>query len=236
VTNTPDSPLARQAAVVLRLEAAFDNCVSISMYSALALVGSLVTAAASGAPLDSLHAPLTTMLESACEFLPRWETAIERSDWLDANAPCYFLARGASAASAYETRLLWEEAAKAPATSMTTGGFRHGPQEMIALGTRIGIWVDPRVLSSQDIQLARDLRQLGCKTMLVGANLPNDAAELVLPVPQVKGAEVWQFLVDIIPAQLASEALARKRGVDPDTFRICSYIIEAEGGLTTATT
>jgi hypothetical protein len=33
-----------------------------------------------------------------------------------------------------------------------------------------------------------------------------------------------------------SEALARRRGVDPDAFRICSYIITAEGGLVTSST
>jgi glucosamine--fructose-6-phosphate aminotransferase (isomerizing) len=227
VTNTPDSPLASEAAVVLRLEAAFDHCVSISMYSALALVGALVTAA----PVD---APLRELLERARAQMRSWEDRIANSDFLAVDAPYYFLARGASAASAYETRLLWEEAAKAPATAMTTGGFRHGPQEMTARGTRIGIWIDPRVLSAQDIQLARDLRNLGCKTMLIGAGLPDNAADLVLPVPQMAGAEAWQFLVDIMPAQLAAESLARRRGVDPDSFRICSYIIEAEGGLETA--
>jgi hypothetical protein len=65
--------------------------------------------------------------------------------------------------------------------------------------------------------------------MLIGQNLPAGAADLVLDLPPLPAA--WQFLIDIIPAQLAAEQLARLRGEDCDSFRICPYIIEAEGGL-----
>jgi hypothetical protein len=41
----------------------------------------------------------------------------------------------------------------------------------------------------------------------------------------------WQFVIDIIPAQLAAEKLARLSGVDSDTFRYCSFIVEDEYGL-----
>jgi glutamine---fructose-6-phosphate transaminase (isomerizing) len=232
VTNTPDSPLAQRAAVTLRLEAEFDHCVSVTMYSGLALVGSLASSAAAGESPDALERPLRQMIESAAQRLPHWQSRIEESGWLDGDAAHYFLARGASAASAYETRLLWEEAAKAPAGAMTTGGFRHGPQEMVSPGTRIGIWIDNRILSSEDLALAGDLRNLGCRVMLIGQDLPDDAADLVLSLPRLpEAAGRWQFLVDIMPGQLAAEALARHRGVDCDTFRICPYIIEAEGGL-----
>jgi hypothetical protein len=42
----------------------------------------------------------------------------------------------------------------------------------------------------------------------------------------------WQFLIDIIPIQIAAERMASVRGEDPDSFRLCSYIVEDEGGLT----
>jgi hypothetical protein len=59
--------------------------------------------------------------------------------------------------------------------------------------------------------------------------VPEDAADLVLPLPDIPAA--WQFLVEIMPAQLAAERLARLRGEDCDQFRICPYIIQDEGGL-----
>src|SRR5205814_330971 len=48
ITNTPDSPLALAADVTLKLEAAFDHSVSITMYSALTLVGGLLALAERG--------------------------------------------------------------------------------------------------------------------------------------------------------------------------------------------
>ena len=125
--------------------------------------------------------------------------------------------------------LLWEEAAKAPASALTTGGFRHGPQEIAAPGLRIGLWLDGERRREEDLSLARDLRRLGARVMVVGRDVPGDAGDLVFNLPAVPAA--WQFAVDVVPAQLAAEALSRRRGVDCDTFRLCSYVVEAEGGL-----
>jgi len=40
-----------------------------------------------------------------------------------------------------------------------------------------------------------------------------------------------QFLIDIIPVQLAAEKLARLSGVDSDHVSLCSFIVEDEYGL-----
>jgi len=42
MTNTPESPLAMGSHVVLKMMAAFDHAVSVSMYSAMALIGALL--------------------------------------------------------------------------------------------------------------------------------------------------------------------------------------------------
>jgi hypothetical protein len=42
----------------------------------------------------------------------------------------------------------------------------------------------------------------------------------------------WQYLIDIIPVQLAMERRSRQTGVDCDSFRLCSYIVGDEWGLT----
>lgn len=65
--------------------------------------------------------------------------------------------------------------------------------------------------------------------MLIGQDLPSDAGNLVFELPEVPPD--WQFLIDIIPAQLAAERLAQISGVDCDSFRFCSFIVEHEYGL-----
>ena len=65
--------------------------------------------------------------------------------------------------------------------------------------------------------------------MLIGENIPPDTADLVCQLP--KSPAHWQFVVDVMPIQLAAEQLSRMSGVDCDSFRICSYIVEDEHGL-----
>lgn len=229
VTNAPDSPLGQEADVTLPLNAAFDHNVSITMYSALALVGGLLASDALGDLDASFEQALAASVAALPRAMERWSEQIAASGWLTPEAPTYFLARGGSLASCHEARLLWEEAAKAPASALTTGGFRHGPQEMLRPDLRIGLWVDADRLRSEDLALAADLRKHGARVMLIGQKLPADAADLVLSLPPVPAP--WQFLIDIIPTQLAAEQLAGLCGQDCDSFRICPYIIEAEGGL-----
>lgn len=229
VTNTPTSALSQRADATLQLAAAFDHNISITMYSALTLVGGLLAAESLGAPLDGLAADLERALRASGRELAPWREQAEQSAWFARQAPAYFLARGASMASASETRLLWEEGAKAPACAMTTGGFRHGPQEITAEGLRVGLWLDAATLRPQDLALAADLRKHGAKVMVIGTQVPADAGDLVFQLPPTPPG--WQFLVDIVPGQVAAERLARLRGADCDNFLYCPYIVEVEGGL-----
>jgi fructoselysine-6-P-deglycase FrlB-like protein len=112
---------------------------------------------------------------------------------------------------------------------MGTGSFRHGPQEMIAKDFRFGMWIDGAHMREQDLAVARDLRQLGASVMLIGQDLPSDAGDLVFQLPAIPSE--WQFLIDIIPVQLAAEQLSRLSGVDCDSFRLCSFVVEDEYGL-----
>ena len=230
VTNTPDSPLAKEADVCLLLQARFDHLVSITMYSALALVGSLIAAVAVNRLDEALVRSLAESLASTKNAVVLWQEQIEATTWLTGNAPTYFLARGGSLASCYEARLLWEEAAKAPASSLSVGGFRHGPQEMVHDGLRVAMWLDGEKLRAEDVGVAADLRLKGCRVFVTGQRVKQTAADLVVTLPAVSPR--WQFLIDIIPVQIAAERLSRLRGVDCDTFRLCPYIVERAGGLT----
>jgi len=91
------------------------------------------------------------------------------------------------------------------------------------------MWVDGHQIREQDLSVARDLRHLGAAVFLIGQNLPTSAGDLVFQLPEVPAE--WQFMIDILPAQLAAEYLARLSGVDCDSFRLCSYIVQDEYGL-----
>ena len=256
ITNAPESPLAKQASTAIVLPITFDHAISVNTYTTLALATGMLaddvfaqktkadsSASGCGGPQpegrndklgvfqreSELVPSLTRAVAEAGRAIPGWQKKIAKSDWLAPRSTTYFLARGSSLGSAYEARLMWEEGVKTPATAMGTGGFRHGPQEIVNKGVRFGMWIDGAHIREQDLAVARDLRKLGASVMLVGQKVPEDAGDLVFQLPAIPSE--WQFLIDIIPAQLVAERLSQLSGVDCDTFRLCSFVVEDEGGL-----
>jgi glucosamine--fructose-6-phosphate aminotransferase (isomerizing) len=229
ITNSQDGLLAKEAQISLVVPIEMDHAISVNTYSTLAAVVAMLASAVVG----SLHANLATLLSNTVEMtasaMQGWQAQIADTPWLASGAVYYFLARGSSLGSCQEARLLWEEGVKSPATAMGTGSFRHGPQEMVTRNTRFGMWIDGERMREEDLAVARDLRRLGASVMLIGRDLPKDAGDLVFQLPAVPPG--WQFLIDVIPAQLAAERLSRLSGVDCDSFRFCSYIVEDEYGL-----
>jgi glucosamine--fructose-6-phosphate aminotransferase (isomerizing) len=229
ITNSPDGPLAKQAQISLTIPIALDHAISVNTYSTLAAAAGILASTVIGSFERSLVSTLSQSIAELARAIPGWQEQIANSNWLKPGSVTYFLARGSSLGSGQEARLLWEEGVKSPATAMGTGSFRHGPQEIVAKEMRFGMWIDGAHQREQDLAVARDLRQLGARVMLIGQHLSNDAGDLVLQLPEI--LPEWQFLIDIIPVQLVAERLSRLSGVDCDSFRLSSYIVEDEFGL-----
>jgi glutamine---fructose-6-phosphate transaminase (isomerizing) len=228
ITNSADSPLARESAVAVVIPAALDHAISVNAYSTLLIAASALASSATTG-FTSVATPLLRAISEAGKCLASWQKQLEESNWLASGAPYYFLARGGSLATCYEARLLWEEGVKMPATAMSTTAFRHGPQEIVRHGMRFCLWIDQAQMRDQDLSVAHDLRELGASVMLLGENLPRNAGDLVFQLPP--SPPHWQFVIDVLPVQLAAERLSRLSGVDCDSLRICSYVVEDEYGL-----
>jgi glucosamine--fructose-6-phosphate aminotransferase (isomerizing) len=229
ITNSPEGPLARGAQFPIVIPIELDHAISVNTYSTLAATAGILASAVAGTWSASIAAKLSVSFAKTGAAISGWQAQIADTSWFAPEAVTYFLARGCSIGSCQEARLLWEEGVKSPATAMNTGSFRHGPQEMVAAEARFGMWIDAERMRGQDLAVARDLRKLCAAVMLIGQNIPQDAGDLVFQLPSVPPG--WQFLIDIIPAQLTAEKLARLSGVDSDTFRYCSFIVEDEYGL-----
>jgi glucosamine--fructose-6-phosphate aminotransferase (isomerizing) len=229
ITNSEDGLLAQAAQIPILVPIARDHAISVNSYSCLAAAAGALASAAAGTFDAALAAKLSQVVGAAADVLPKWQAQISHSAWPEPGSISYFLGRSGGLGTCHEARLLWEEGVKSPATAMGTSSFRHGPQEMISRGARFGLWIDGQRMRNQDLAVARDLTLLGASVMVVGQDLPEDAGELVVQLPRTPSD--WQFLIDIIPAQLAAERLAGLAGVDCDSFRYCSYIVEDEYGL-----
>jgi glucosamine--fructose-6-phosphate aminotransferase (isomerizing) len=229
ITNFVDGPLAYEADIPIVVPVKADHGISVNTYSALAAAAAAIAYATVSSFGDDLTAQLSAAVAETAKSIPIWQQQLAHTSWLRPGAMYYFLARGSSLASACEASLLWEEGAKLPATAMSTGSFRHGPQEVMMEDVRMAIWIDREQMREQDLSVAHDLRDLGASVMLVGSDIPQDSSDLVFMLPRLPLH--WQFLADIIPAQLAAERLAQLAGVDCDSFRFASYIVEDDHGL-----
>lgn len=229
VTNFAEGTLAHKADIPLVIPVGPDHGISVNTYSALAAGAAAIATAVAGNFSAQLVAVLKGAIAEAAKRIPEWQQQFAKTRWLQPGAPYYFLARGASLASAFEAALLWEEGVKLPAVAMGTGVFRHGPQEIVTKNVRAAIWIDNEETRKQDLAVARDLKNMGASVMLIGNDLPDDAAELVISLPS--SPTHWPFLINIFPAQLAADHLAQLAGENCDVFRYASYIVDDDYGL-----
>lgn len=228
ITNVEDAALAREAQIPLVIPTKLDHAISVNTYTTLAAAAGVLAAASVGSFDNNLAQSLRQAFDETERAIAGWQQQIADTAWLKPNGIYYFLARGAGLGSCNETRLMWEEGVKSPATAMGASSFRHGPQEIVARDMRFGLWIDGQRMREPDLAIARDLKRLGTSVMLIGQRLPENAADLVFQLPEVPAD--WQFLIDIIPAQLAAERLSRLSGVDCDSFKLCSFIVEDDTG------
>jgi len=120
--------------------------------------------------------------------------------------------------SAHEGALLLHEAARTPAAALSPAQFRHGPVEVTGAGTRAVIFPSQGPARELDLALAVDMERMGARVRLCDSQ---DDAGPFAPV------------IEIIPVQAGSCALALSQGLDPGDFRYASLVTASETGFRT---
>lgn len=219
VTNTADSPLALQADVVLLTVAGDESTVSCKTYvvtlAALALLGAVITAPDSVA---AVHAALLSATNGMENYLGRLDQQRDALDELVGDAqPLIVAGRGPSLAAVNTGALVINEAAKYHAHGMSGAAYRHGPFELTRQGLTAVIFAGTGPTVDLNTRLARDVVAAGGRAVLVGGTQP-DAATGVLWTPLPAVEPVALPLVEILPAQMLSLAMARRTGYEPGVF------------------
>ncbi len=119
--------------------------------------------------------------------------------------------------------LITKETAKLPTEGMIGGQFRHGPIEVVSPGVVTVIFAGPSRTRELDLALAADLAGREGQVLVLGANVPG---ALGVDVPDV---DEWTAPVaEIVPIQLLAAGLAKRRGVEPGTFRFIQKVTVTE--------
>ncbi len=223
VTNSSDSPLAAGSDALLVTRAGGEFSVSCKTYVtslvALELLGKLLTGEDPGALLSEME----SLPESVGSYLSRLDPYVRTFQKLLEGVHTFLLVgRGPSLAAVWTGGLIIKEAAHFPAEGLSAAAFRHGPMELISLETFVLVYEGLEPTKRLNRDLAADIEKAGGRCVLV----TSDEVEGLFHLPHAP-ADLLPVL-EILPAQMASLALARRRGHIPGMFSQVTKVTAVE--------
>lgn len=224
ITNHPASALARVAGTVLLLQAGPEHTVSCKTYvNTLALLHWLAAELTGGEPAVAT-AELAAVEQPMRDYLNHTEGHVAALGGIVAGVRSVFVTgRGISLATAWTGGLILKEATRQPAEGMSCAAFRHGPFEMISEELLVLVLAgEPRV-EPRHRRLVADIRRAGGQAALLAVNEASAEAFRLpaVPVPLLP-------LVEILPVQMLSLALAARDGREAGRFERATKITTAE--------
>ena len=223
VTNTPDSPLAQKSSVVLLTRAGAEYSVSCKTYvtslAALSLLGDLLTGQDAGGTVSAIRASISL----TAQYLSHWETYVESAvEELSGIAHLILTGRGPSLAAVGTGGLIMKEAAHFHAEGMSSAAFRHGPLEMVSPELYVLVYAGLGGSRRLNVNLVADIRKAGGRAEIIAPGESDHIYSLPL-VP-----DTCLPIVEILPAQLISIALAVLKNYPPGQFERGSKVTEIE--------
>jgi len=212
VTNDAASPLAQGCRSALLIHAGTENAVSCKTYlntlAALTALGDDLTEG------ESLSPQLASAPQAVDAYLQEWAARVAfLGEQLETIDHLFLLGRGDSLAAAGTGGLIIKEAAHFPAQAMSAAAFRHGPMELTAPNVFALVFGGASPAREMNLRLAQDVQRFGGIAHLVESD---PAQESPFHLPPVPAAALP--LLEMLPAQLLSLALAEKSGHEAGVF------------------
>ena len=218
ITNDEASDVAAAAELVLPLAAGDERAVAATKtyVNALAVLALLAGEAAGRG--RELSEGVRAVADSVATALPTFEaSALELAVPLAFVGRMFVAARGVEFATAREVALKLTETCRVAAESVTTTELAHGP--VAALDRLFPVWLiasDDETLPAVRTTAARVL-ETGATVIASGCAAHEiEGASYVLPVPAAP-LPLLSPLLSVVPGQLVAWAVARAKGLDPDS-------------------
>jgi len=220
MTNNSHSRLGRVAASRFTLEAGVESTVSCKTYvttlAVLHWLGAQLIRSEASTALEEL-----AQAESAVRsYLAGWrEHVAELRPLLEGIDSIFVTGRGDSLATAGTGGLILKESTRQHAEVMSAAAFRHGPLEMAGASVLVLIFEGDETIAPLHRRLASDIERGGGKAALIG---PRTTGLGMFRLPTVPAAV--QPIVEILPVQMLSLALAARDGLEAGRFERASKI------------
>jgi glucosamine--fructose-6-phosphate aminotransferase (isomerizing) len=224
-TNDPTGALAAGADAVQPIHSGPEHTVGTRSYvNSLAALATAVASAldpredASDDPAGG-RAAFAAAPDALRHHLAGWDDRLAELDAAAASGPVFVLGRGASMAAARTGALVVKEAARFPAEGMSVPQFRHGPLELVDETTTLVVLAGALRDRDRNAALARDAADAGGRVLWLDPDRRGDPPPgcLALAAPAATD-DADRPVAEILPLQLLSVVLARRRGHVPGTF------------------
>lgn len=226
ITNSPNSPLAQSADLVLDIMAGKEAAVAATKtYTAELLAIAMLSAALqeSEAVWQELRG-VPAWVEQALKLDDAIANMAQRYRYMQR---CVVLGRGFNYATAFEWSLKLKEMAYVVAEPYSTADFLHGPIAVVEPGFPVmAVAPQGKVFPSMLEVLQRVRQDKNAELVVISDTSP--ALELAQsPIPLPEGIPEWLTpIISIVPGQLFAYHLTLIKGYNPDAPRSLQKITE----------
>lgn len=223
ITNTPHSPLAERADATILTQAGKEFSVSCKTYvtalMALQWLGDVVCER----DLRRTRQELKAACPAVRDYLASWKTHVQDlAQMLKGIRHLFLVGRGSSLAAVGTGALIVKESDHFHAEGMSSAAFRHGPFEMLSDETFVLVFSGEHKTRDLNQRLFEDVHQQQGRAELVGEG----AASLSCTLPTAPRS--IHPILEILPVQMVTLALAAQVGREPGRFELASKVTTKE--------
>lgn len=223
ITNTPSSPLAKRAAAAVLTNAGTEFSVSCKTYVSALMASRWLGDVLLGRDVRRTRRELRGAPPAVQKYLEAWKEHVRLWGERLGDIRHLFLAgRGPSLAAVGTGALIVKESAHFHAEGMSSAAFRHGPLEMSGRNMLVGVFAGERKTRDLNQRLVKDIREHQGQAELIG----EDATFSPCILPPAPAA--FRPILEILPVQMITLALAAAVGREPGRFSFCSKVTTTE--------
>lgn len=222
VTNTPESPIVEHATAAVLTRAGREFSVSCKTYvtalMALKWLGDILCKQ----DLKQSQRELENTAPAVAAYLDGWkEHVISLTALLGRIRHLFLVGRGASLAAVGTGALIIKESDHFHAEGMSSAAFRHGPVEMLSEERCVVVLSGDDKTRDLNLRLLADIQQGGGRAELVGETSSHECFRL-------KEHGSIRPILEILPIQMITLALAALAGREPGKFELATKITTTE--------
>jgi len=223
LTNTAESPLAREATATVLTRAGEEATVSCKTYLAAQMALGWLGEVLAGGDLGAARAALQASIPGVAAYLAAWRSHVEwLAERLQGVRAVYYAGRGPSLAAACSAGLITKESTHRPSEGMSSAAFRHGPMEMLDADVFLLVFAGASRTRALNEALVADARAAGARAFLAAEDAPQPALRL----PAV--SDLARPVVELLPVEMITLAIAALDGREAGRFERVTKVTATE--------